>query len=493
MPSTKPLRLSTSDREFFSWVTQATFANPFGDERPALDRKILGEVGESVTSAERARWLHERVSERLVRLQARGAAELADFAAEDQETLRSVFLFDVYYDRFSDLNAHIEEQLRVGDEPCPLSCASAALESLRRRGFSEDEADHYLALLFQLRRAYYFIDEGLTGSSESMRALRRQLWNSVVTYDLRWYDRVLVGRMEDFSTLLLGETGTGKGTAAAAIGRAGWIPFDRSRGRFVESFTHAFLSVNLSQFPEPLIEAELFGHRRGAFTGAVEDREGLFARCSPHGAVLLDEIGELSVPIQIKLLQVLQERWFVPVGGNDKQRFAGRVIAATNRPLRDLRGADGFRDDFFYRLCSNIIHVPSLRQRLEEDPEELDSLLYRTLYRMAGESTADLFDTIRDSVHRSVPPGYGWPGNVRELEQCVRRILLTREYVPDPLSSGEALAPLEQRMHDGELTAQALLAGYCAWLYSRVGTLAEVARRTQLDRRTVRKYLEMGS
>src|SRR5256885_4529537 len=143
--------------------------------------------------------------------------------------------------------------------------------------------------------------------------------------------------MEEFSTLLLGETGTGKGTAAAAIGRSGFIPYDDKQHRFAESFTRSFVALNLSQHPETLIESELFGHRKGAFTGAVEAHEGIFARCSPHGAIFLDEIGDVSTPVQIKLLQVVEDRTFSPVGSHERQRFRGRVISATHKPLHELR------------------------------------------------------------------------------------------------------------------------------------------------------------
>lgn len=201
--------------------------------------------------------------------------------------------------------------------------------------------------------------------------------------------------MEDFSTLLLGETGTGKGTAAAAIGRSGFIPYDERRGCFTESFTRNFVTINLSQFAESLIESELFGHKKGAFTGAVEHHQGVFARCTPHGSIFLDEIGEISVPLQVKLLQVLQDRTFTPVGSHQQLRFSGRIIAATNRPLDELRKKGLMREDFFYRLCSDIIVVPPLRQRLQEDPKELDLILSHILQRIIGEEPDELVRMVR--------------------------------------------------------------------------------------------------
>lgn len=109
---------------------------------------------------------------------------------------------------------------------------------------------------------------------------------------------------------------------------------------------------------------------------------------TPHGSIFLDEIGDVSAPVQIKLLQVIQERTFTPVGRCERQRFHGRVIAATNRPLDDLRRAGQFRDDFYYRLCSDIIVVPPLRQRIQEEPRELEALLNSILKRMIGEAAA---------------------------------------------------------------------------------------------------------
>jgi transcriptional regulator with PAS, ATPase and Fis domain len=352
-----------------------------------------------------------------------------------------------------------------------------------RSGFAQEAARRYFALFFQLRRAFYFIQGSLAGECESMRRLREALWKNVFTHDMRGYEAALWNRMEDFSTLLLGETGTGKGSAAAAIGRSEFIPYVPAERRFAANFAETFIAINLSQFPESLIESELFGHRKGAFTGAIDHHAGVFERCSEHGALFLDEIGEVSVPVQIKLLQVLQERTFTPLGGREKKRFSGRVIAATNRP------PDTLRRDFFYRLCSDVIQVPTLRERIAESSAELPQLVRLLVDRITG--SAALADTVMQSLEETVPRGYSWPGNVRELEQAVRRILLTGRYTPGAAAAGQDEdALLVEKLRAGELTAAELLARYSAMLHRRLGTYAEVAKRTGLDPRTTRKYVE---
>ena len=323
-----------------------------------------------------------------------------------------------------------------------------------------------------------------------MKQLRKRLWDNIFTHDMRWYVRGLWNRMEDFSTLLLGETGTGKGAVAAALGRSGFIPFLSAKGMFAESFTRAFVAINLSQFSETLIESELFGHRKGAFTGAVERHEGVFARCSPHGAIFLDEIGDASEPIQIKLLQVLQLRTFSPVGSHEVCRFKGRVIAATNRDLGTLRREGSFRDDFFYRLCSDQVEIPTLRLRLQESPSELEALVSHILSRLSGDAQAGTLSAVLEAIEKGVGRDYGWPGNVRELEQAVRCILLTGVYCGDANKTAAEDAWLSA-LERGELSAQQLSAGYCQRLFKRYGSYGEVARRTGLDWRTVKKNVNI--
>src|SRR5262249_20140703 len=162
----------------------------------------------------------------------------------------------------------------------------------------------------QVRRAFHFIYRNILGESAPAVRLRAAVWESIFTRDIRRYRRSLFRRMGDVATLIVGPSGTGKELVARAIGLARYIPFDPDREAFVEDYAGAFYSLNPSALSPTLIESELFGHRRGAFTGAVEDRIGWLEACRPLGTVFLDEIGELDPAIQVKLLRVLQTREF---------------------------------------------------------------------------------------------------------------------------------------------------------------------------------------
>ncbi len=478
--------LTAADRDFFVRMAKVTYMNPFDPER----QRILAELAGKGAGApeEEINAVFDEMDARIARLDQQGRNALSRFTAEDCALVRSLFLYQTYRRYLTDFDRLIEAQLRAADAPVPF--AGNLIAELTARGFTEREALHYLASFFQIRRAFYFIVRSLLGKTTSMQRLRLALWNNVFTNDMRAFDRGLWGHMEDFSTLLLGETGTGKGSAAAAIGRSGYIPFDRARGRFAVSFTESFIATNLSQFAETLIESELFGHRKGAFTGAVDDHKGLLERCNRHGALFLDEIGEVSVPVQIKLLQVLQERTFTPVGSHETRRFAGRVIAATNKPVTEVRASGRFRDDFYYRLCSDVITLPPLRQRLEEDRSELELLVSELIVRLTGAEDPRATGLILGSFERDLPRNYPWPGNVRELEQAVRRVLLTHHYTGDTrIDRTEPHRALAAEIQAGTLNARELLARYCGLLFDRLGTLEEVARRTGLDRRTVKKYV----
>ena len=219
------------------------------------------------------------------------------------------------------------------------------------------------------------------------------MWQSIFTHDVRRYRAALYDRMADIPTLITGESGTGKELVARAIALSRYIPFEARTQSFAADAAAAFYAVNLSALSPTLIESELFGHRRGAFTGAAQDRAGWFETCGRHGAVFLDEIGELDAAIQVKLLRVLQTREFQRIGETTPRRFAGKVIAATNRDLAQEIAAGRFREDFYYRICADLIATPTLREQLADAPEDLRNLLRIVAGRVAGAAEADRLAT----------------------------------------------------------------------------------------------------
>ncbi|PLX93687.1 MAG: DNA-binding response regulator [Desulfuromonas sp.] len=208
----------------------------------------------------------------------------------------------------------------------------------------------------------------------------------------------------DVTVLLSGESGTGKELVARALHQG--------------SVRNAapFVAVNCAAIPTDLLESELFGHVRGAFTGAVRDRLGTFERAE-GGTLFLDEVGELPLELQPKLLRALQEKEIEPVGGRPK-RLDVRVVAATNRHLEEEMRQGRFREDLYYRLAVIPIHLPPLRQRREDIP-----LLIRHLLQREG-----LLETVEVAPEAlTALSNYLWPGNVRELENALQRLLLLRQ------------------------------------------------------------------
>ena len=381
-----------SDRACLGASADVVFGNPFSASAALVARLAPGSKLGDLTQDREA----------LARLVAPRLAPWLSLKLSDEERrLVEPALLYVSYHRFvPQIDAHIERQAKLSGAPLAVTFGEDVIADLVRAGFSEEAAARYFAFYFQLRRTFYFIYRSLAGECESMRRLRESVWNNVFTHDMRGFEAALWNRMEDFSTLILGETGTGKGQVAAAIGRSGFIPYLPAERRFAANFAESFIAINLSQFPESLIESELFGHRKGAFTGAIDHHEGVFERCNAHGALFLDEIGEVSIPVQIKLLQVLQERTFTPLGGREKKRFSGRVIAATNQPLDRLRSEGRFREDFFYRLCSDVIRMPTLRERIAESSAELPELVRLLVERITGSS-----ELCRESAARTCRAG----------------------------------------------------------------------------------------
>jgi len=480
--------LSQSHRDFFALVTDATFTNPFSTQRAEIDRRIAGMLSEPDWHKVVPRAV-EQIHRRLIQLDESTPGRIQDFDPVDCELMTSTYLFDTFHRHALEFDELIIQQQQHGEESIPIPFAEEAIESLIRRGFTPEQAEQYFALFYQIRRAFFFINTGLVGPSDCMRKLRMDLWNNIFTQDIRRYERYLRDRMEDFSTLLEGPTGSGKGAAAAAIGKSGFIPYDSRRKRFAVSFTQIFVSINLSQYPESLLESELFGHTKGAFTGAVSAHNGLLTLCGPHGSIFLDEIGEIDIPAQVKLLKVLEERTFSPVGSHEKLRFGGRVIAATNQPIDELRKEKKFRDDFYYRLCSDCIRVPGLAERIRQNSDELSALVRHFVQSITGKDIADITGRVLAVINTRLGPNYHWPGNVRELAQCIRSVLLKEDYEGDKMRRMEPIDALCEKMKAGTATADDVLGAYLKRLYDMHGTYEATAKAAALDRRTVKKKI----
>jgi DNA-binding NtrC family response regulator len=339
-----------------------------------------------------------------------------------------------------------------------------------------------------VRRAFHHIYANIVGESAPARHLRAAVWQSIFTQDPRRYRRALYTRLGDIPTLVTGPSGTGKELVAQAIGLARYIPFDPVTERFAEPAAGAFVPLNLSALSPTLIESELFGHRRGAFTGALKDRRGWFEACPALGTVFLDEIGDVDLAIQVKLLRVLQTRTFQRLGDTENRRFAGKLITATNRDLEGLIAAGRFREDLYYRLCADLIETPTLAERLRDTPGELRTLCRVIAGRVVGEADADTVAAEAETwIVTHLGPGYPWPGNVRELEQCVRNLVIRGHYRPRRVApAADPRRAFADTVATGALDADELLRRYATLVYAETGSYSETARRLGLDRRTTR-------
>jgi serine/threonine-protein kinase PknK len=356
-----------------------------------------------------------------------------------------------------------------------LSVANAELEAARAE--LEDLLGHRTAQLQATRRDLrsaravirgHFGYEGLVGTSLSMRRV----------YAL--VDRV---KDTDVPVLITGESGTGKEVVARAIHNAG------PRGKM------PFVGINCGAIPEHLLESELFGHVRGAFTGADRDRKGLF-RDATLGTILLDEIGEMPPKMQAGLLRVLQEKVVRPVGATREEPVDTRVIAATHRDLSAMVAAGQFREDLYYRLHVIEVRVPPLRERLEDIPLLVDHFLgiFAARYDSGGDERRE-----RRSVSRAAQKhlgGFSWPGNVRQLENVLLNAWVLSDQpeldVDDfELPSGRVArpaAPAEEPARHAETSLDAHKAGErerilaalarCNWNRVKAAQIVGLPRRT---------------
>jgi two-component system response regulator AtoC len=283
----------------------------------------------------------------------------------------------------------------------------------------------------------------------------------------------------DSTVLLTGESGTGKELVARAIHQLS----SRKREEFVP--------VDCSALVETLLESELFGHVKGSFTGAHQTKHGLFELAN-HGTFFFDEIANLSLNIQAKLLRVIQEREFMQVGSQKRHKLDIRIIASSNRDLREAIKVGDFREDLFYRLSVIPIHLPPLRERTGDIPLLVDHFIHKynqkSKREIKGVSTAAM----------KMLTLYSWPGNVRELEHVIERILILEdgdfiqpEHLPSFISGRQGDF---QVFSDGELTLEELERRYLQFILRRTkGNQSLAARLLGINRKTLGQKIQKYS
>ncbi len=496
--------LTAKERAFVSAVSELGYSNPFLPERVSLERAALGSEfvdGEPVWSLPvdepaRPRANAWRIIQRLDtlleqlrdRLREGTAAHPDDLAWYEDAVLH--LLYHRFYQPLFEANFGMDIE-RPARWRFYTDFLAAFRHFLAVDGITfptRHDPRHTFACFRQIQRAFEQILRDIIGNSMPAARLRASVWQSIFTHDMRRYRRTLFGHMADFATLITGPSGTGKELAARAIAQSPYAAFDDRRLTFADDNVESFFPINISALSPTLVESELFGHRRGAFTGAVVDRKGWLETCPPSGSVFLDELGDLDPAIQVKLLRVIETRTFHPVGETASKRFHGKLIAATNRDLAADIQSGRFREDLYYRLCSDQITTPSLAAQFADSPSVLRELVAYMARKVAGAEGDELAHEVIQWIDEHLEADYAWPGNYRELEQCVKNVLIRRDYRPSRSDekAGDDAIDLSRDIQNGRLSAEELVSRYCAIVYAETGSYEETARRLKIDRRTVK-------
>jgi transcriptional regulator with AAA-type ATPase domain len=500
-----------AERRFAEPLSQLSYCNPFLPERIEWERRALGEEFDEQDAvwSKHHDWdrdrpnlaaLYQRAEQITENLRKRFRAG-STFEDRELALYEDVVNYVLYYRHYRELVELISDSTTADRDRGTARFWKKFLADYQnllavpgRPAPRVDQAAHLFAGFYQLRRAFFHIFDYIVGSSLSTARVRAAAWQSIFTHDMRRYRRSLYSRLGDFTTLIIGPSGTGKELVARAIGLSRYLPFDVEKQRFTADYRRLFHPLNISALSANLIESELFGHCRGAFTGAVSDRAGWLELCEPLGTVFLDEIGDLDVPIQVKLLRVLQSRTFQRSGETKDRQFQGKIIAATNRDLSTKIAEATFREDFYYRLCSDIVTTVPLREQLADSPDDLGRLVLFITKRIAGEEAEELAAEVEGWIGLHLGRDYDWPGNVRELEQCVRNVIVRRHYQPRPKadknSARDPKRQFAEEVAGGLLTADELLSRYCTLIYAGTGSYEQAAQHLKLDRRTVKSKID---
>jgi DNA-binding NtrC family response regulator len=496
--------IAKEDLSFVKAVNQIMFCNPLLPERIEFEKQALGAdycaterpwnvyVSNPVEDANLATLVArvEKTAERCrKRLERRPPA-----STEEAELYFNFICFYTYYryrKHFDDFirDAHVagsaDHVVTFFEDSRKL--AEAYLSAGGNTVTSPYPYEWIFAYGFQVRRAFHHIFEYILGTSPAAMELRARIWQSIFTHDAQRYLRSLVHRMGDIITLVTGPSGSGKELAARALALSRFIPLNPNTARFEEDFLATFIPLNLSALSPTLIESELFGHRKGAFTGALADRAGHLETCGPNGTVFLDEIGDVDLTIQVKLLRVLETRSFHRLGDTQPLPFEGKFVVATNRDLAKLISSGDLREDFYYRLCADRIETVSLPDILGTRPEEMHYLVLYIARKVAGEAEAEALTLeVCAWIQKNLGSSYAWPGNVRELEQCVRNIMVHGEYIPQNTTPEPSFG---EGFKAGDWTADELLSRYASRVYARTKNYEETARLLDRDARTVKKMI----
>lgn len=478
-------------------VERLTFANPFGPERTALEQSILGELGDFPGPTPLQPVENPQLRQLLAWLGAadqhlRERAASKPLPAKWRERSAYFAFFALYHELLPDLDAIIADpegkstrnrtvyrKVQAG-----IAARQALIEPATHRIWNQ--AEHLFACYYQLRRAFHAIHHEIIGASRPIQNLRARVWESVFTKDMMSYQQWMYDAVGRFPTLILGPSGSGKELVARALGLSRFLPYDPKSGTFADGPKRSFHPINLSALSETLIESELFGHRKGAFTGAFSDRKGLFSVAGPYGSVFLDEIGEVHPSTQVKLLRLLQSGEFQAIGENQSEHYTGKIIAATHKNLADEMAAGRFREDFYYRLCGDQIETVSLREILADKPDELAPSVHFISRKLIGEEGAAILSgQVLEALEQQLPQDYPWPGNFRELEQAVRNCLVRGGYQP-------AVRPTEERQVQTIYQNSSVSLSEWTRLYVQRALLKHqsyraTARHLGLDQRTVKK------
>jgi two-component system response regulator HydG len=360
------------------------------------------------------------------------------------------------------------------------SAIDTAIESIRQGAY------HYLTKPFRLDELVLFLERALDEARlrAETSALKRTLkerfaWSNIVGRSAPMRELAdLVERVGDAvaPVLIVGETGTGKGLVARAIHAQG----ARSGGPFI--------SLNCAALPESLLESELFGHVKGAFTGATANRAGLLEEAG-GGTLFLDEIAEMALPLQAKLLHVLESGTVRAVGANRERPTDARIIAATHRDLRERVAAGTFREDLLYRLDVLRLEVPPLRQRVDDIPVLIEHF-WSAAKKRYPQSVAQRLSA--EAMTKAL--AHAWPGNVRELQHVIERSVLLGRTPEVPASdlpfAAMARGDTSTAFHGDVLPLREVQRRYAVWAYDRLGgRKLHTAEKLGIDAKTLGRLL----